>query len=452
MIITIPYKPRRQAIQVHECSAKYITLIAHRRFGKSHILFNEGQKRALSKKGRYGIVTPYSTQGRSIYEKGGIINKYRPHKYSNFNKNEMMITYANGSIFEIIGSENYDAYRGTQYDWIGFDETDDHRPEAWEQVFKYSVMAQKDGSFSGGSVMFAGTLKGEGFLWKNYMMDSPNRKSFLFKASETGILSEEDIEEIKKECGDNDAVMLQELECVPMHYTGLVMREFRRDVNVIPPFDIEDVEHWEWHRFEAIDVGSVHPTAILHAVEDKEGTIYIVSEHEEQYMDAQKIASVVKSKRFSRNGVYKKPMYTVIDTSAGRIDQTSGTSIREQLSELGVHTDGANKDVQGSVMKLNSMFKYRKLYIFSTCTKLIEQMMNVRWAASKDGNMKETIVKRGDDLFDALRYLVMSRPDLYTYKEVKVHPTKEQILRNEMKRINYTQERKEEITDQFYLS
>lgn len=110
----------------------------------------------------------------------------------------MMITYANGSIFEIIGSENHDAYRGTQYDWIGFDETDDHRPEAWEQVFKYSVMAQKDGSFSGGDVMFVGTLKERGFLWKDYMMDSPNRKSFLFKASETNILSEEDIEEIKK--------------------------------------------------------------------------------------------------------------------------------------------------------------------------------------------------------------------------------------------------------------
>jgi len=449
--VTLPYKPRELAKQIHECPARFITVVAHRRFGKSHILFNEGQKRALKKKGRYGIIGPYANQVRSIYEKGGIVNKYRPFAYSRFNTNDMTVRYANGSIFELIGSENYDAHRGTQYDWLGFDESDDHRPEAWDQVFRYTIMAQNDGSFGGGDVMFVGTLKGEGFLWRQMNMKGDDRKSFLFKASETNILTNEDIEMIREECKGDESVMLQELECIPMHYSGLVLKNFGSD-NIIEPFDVP----FEWHRFESIDVGSVHPTAILHAAEDKEGTIYIYSEHLEQYMSAKKIAQTVMMKRYSSKGVYIKPKHTVIDTSAGKIDQSSGTSIRVQLEEEKIDTIGANKDVQGSVMKLNSMFKDKKILIFNDCVNLISQCKNVRWEEPRTMNgvtiAREGIVKHDDDLFDTLRYLVMSRPDYYGYEKPKVHATPQQILRAEMQRINYTQEKNDTISDAFYLS
>lgn len=211
-------------------------------------------------------------------------------------------------------------------------------------------------------------------------------------------------------------------------FEGQVISEFSAMHNVVQPFPIP----YDWYRFEALDFGNIHPTAFVFAAEDKEGNLYFTDEYEGQRMTCDEIADVFYQKR---KGI--EPEVTSYDTAGNREDQTSQTSIVQQISDRGIVLTPANKDLQGSILRLQSGFKNRKIFIFSTCTKLIHQMENVRWEKPRMINgvmlQKERVVKREDDLFDAARYLVMQRPDYYSYPTESKHLSEGEILQKEMR-------------------
>lgn len=309
-------------LEVHNHPARFKVIVAHRRFGKSVKLFNHVQREALSKPGRYGIVGPTYKQVKSIYWRGGIVRTYLPDigkvvqmatnekfdllkKRFGINKNplykanntEVFIEYANGSILEFIGSDDYDSHRGTQFDYLGMDEYSEQKPEAWDSVFRYTILEQAQTEiylneseeeymererkrFKGGGAMFTGTLKGQNHLWAMYLRglaEIGNWKSWMFKASETGLLSQTDIDEIRIEVKGNEAILRQELECEPMYFSGLIYPEFS-DLNIVEPFTIP--RQWSDLPFPgALDHGGTNPTAVGKYAVDPEGNIFMTKEY-----------------------------------------------------------------------------------------------------------------------------------------------------------------------------
>lgn len=447
MHITIPYKPRQLAQQVHSCTARFITLVAHRRFGKSVLLFNHLQREALKKRGRYAIVGPYSEQVRSIYWTGGIINTYTPHQVARVTQQPLQIVYSNGSILEFIGSENYDAKRGAQYDYLALDECDDHRPEAWASVFRYTILGQADGTFTGGRVIFAGTIKGQGFLWNMMQLEGANRASFLFRASETGLLTDEDMAEVRAECGGNEALMMQELECVPMYYSGLIYREFGEH-NKIAPFEVPS--NWAWGF--ALDHGINNPTAFLVFRVDFEGNIYVVGEHYKAGSIISEHAPIIMEhlRRAEAEGgstsIVADP--SVFNNALQGGHKTHAYSVADEYMEHGILglSPGQNDVIAGinrvkeylrlDPERINPITQNKgapRLFIFNgACPALEKELGTYRWKEKK-GNLNDPDepVKSGDHALDALRYFVMDRPSP-AQEEQKKHDTKEERLRREM--------------------
>jgi len=211
-------------------------------------------------------------------------------------------------------------------------------------------------------------------------------------------------------------------------FEGAVYPEFRRDVHVIPPFKIPT----NWTRIVGVDHGYRNPAAWIWGAVDGDQNIYIYREfYEREWL----IEEICKGKS-GRPGVAalmkgEKIEQALIDpsTRAAR-SETKG----EKVSDFTIYTQHlpsdfplipANNDVTvgidrvKSYLKINESTKKPKLYIFRSCTNLIDELCKYRYKElnhSQQGrvNEREEPYKHDDHAVDALRYLIMSQPEPYT--------------------------------------
>lgn len=440
--VTIPYKPRAILKQVHECQARYVTLIAHRRCGKSIWALNHIQRKALQKKGRYAIVCPLYTQANSVYWLSGLVDKYVPNEVvKKKSANGMIIHYKNGSILQFLGSDASEPHRGSQFDGLVMDEFSDHDYTGWQSVFRYTIIAQTDSSFSGGWVVFMGTLKGENHLWQEHNRKGPNRASFLFRASETGLLSAEDIAEIREECDGDESLLMQELECVPLHYSGLIFKEFG-DHNRIEPFDVP----FNWGFGYALDHGANNPTAFGVYRIDPEGNVYKVAE----YYKAKDI--ITNHAPYIRSMRQKEDVSIIADPSIFNNNLQSplkphAYSVVDEYEDHGIgNFVKANNSVIAGINRMREYLRFDpsrihprtgakgapKFFVFKdACPMFEKECKNYRWKEKKEAfNDPDEPIKLNDHAMDETRYFLMSRPAVPDV-EVRKKPTADDMAMRE---------------------
>jgi phage terminase large subunit len=206
-------------------------------------------------------------------------------------------------------------------------------------------------------------------------------------------------------------------------FAGMVYHEFRRDVHVIQPFQIPK----DWTRAVGADHGYRNPSAWVWGAVDYDDNLYIYREfYEKEWL----IEEICKgNKRLNLPGVLQLSKGEKLDQV--RIDpsvrQTRGAS---GLSDWDVYKENlpddfplmlANNDKSVGIDRVKSFLKISpktnkpRLYIFNTCTNLIDELSKYRYKElrhSQTGkvNDKEEPMKVNDHLCDSLRYLVMSRP------------------------------------------
>lgn len=207
-------------------------------------------------------------------------------------------------------------------------------------------------------------------------------------------------------------------------FEGMVYHEFRRDTHVIQPFAVPA----DWTRVIGIDHGYRNPTAVVWAAIDYDENIYIYREFYEREWLIEEICK--GNKRVGKPGIVtltgkEKLEQARIDpsTRAAR-GQTGGSDWDLYLEHLPAgfpllpanNEKTAGIDRVKSYLKVNEVTKKPKLFIFNTCASLIEEMSQYRYAElpiNQQGrrNEKEEPVKNADHALDALRYLIMSRPE-----------------------------------------
>lgn len=114
--------------------------VLHRRAGKDKTLINVVAKKMLERVGAYYYFFPEFNQGRRILwdgmDKDGF--KFMDHipveLRKSTNNQEMKIELKNGSIFQIVGTDNYHAVRGTNPVGCVFSEYALQNPMAWDVV------------------------------------------------------------------------------------------------------------------------------------------------------------------------------------------------------------------------------------------------------------------------------------------------------------------------------
>lgn len=203
-------------------------------------------------------------------------------------------------------------------------------------------------------------------------------------------------------------------------FSGQIYTEFSRNTHVIKPFRIPD----DWTKFVGADHGFRNPACFLWCAMDYDGNAYV---YREFYQNEWIIEEIVK-------GQGPEPGITALngtDKIQGIWIDPSTKANRGKDSDFQTYLDfipknwpliPANNEVETGIdrvkqyLKVSERTQKPRLFIFDTCTNVIEQMTQYKYEELTPGqemakNIKETPVKKDDHAVDALRYAIMSRPE-----------------------------------------
>ena len=186
---------------------------------------------------------------------------------------------------------------------------------------------------------------------------------------------------------------------------GAAFTEFSLEEHVIPPFQLPI--HWD--RVKGIDYGYASESACIWAtIDPSDGTLIVYRELYRKGLTGQDLGVIITEMEvedpFSVQGV--------LDTSAWSRTGTTGPTVGETLVRQGHKLRRADKNrIQGKIqiheyLRLQPSGRPR-LQIFSSCPSLIRELQSIPLDKT---NPEDVNTHAPDHAYDALRYLIMSRP------------------------------------------
>ena len=211
MQLSIDYTPRDAFIEFHQRNTRFAAMCCHRRAGKTVACIGDLITRAVytqKPKAQYAYVGPFRQQAKEIaweYLKAMSeeVRKGAPRE------SDLRITLLNGSKITIYGADNPDSLRGLYFDGMVVDEYGDCRPSLWGDVLLPTLLDRK------GWAVFIGTMRGKNHFFETLEKARETNSWYykVLKASESGLLGEEDLAEARAEM--SEAQYAQEMECDP---------------------------------------------------------------------------------------------------------------------------------------------------------------------------------------------------------------------------------------------
>jgi len=376
---------------------RFKIVCAGRRSGKSVYSQLTTINWASKVKGLYWIVAPTYVQAKQIHWRG--IQEYIPQNIiRKKNEAELSIEFTNGSIIQLKSAENPDSLRGVKLNGLVIDEIASIRnwDWLWSEVLRPTLTDYE------APALFISTPKGFNHFYELFELGQHNAednvyKSFRFTSYENPYIPKEEVDQAKKEITED--TFAQEYLADFRKYTGLVFKEFDREIHAIEPFEIPG----DWSIYRGVDFGSTNPTACLWVAVDKDENIFVVSEHYETGQTIDYHAGRINSNPFSSrvSATYGDP---------------SGAQWITEFAQRGVHITPAEKDTGTSLnnwvrigiekiaekLKIvpghnvftpdgkNSVSGNPSLFIFKDCVKTIMEFETYRW--------KEKSVTQAQDL------------------------------------------------------
>lgn len=187
----------------------------HRRAGKDACCLNQEVISAFKRPAAYWHLMPTQRQARKaiwngINPKTGkkILDQVFPKELRKRTRDdEMMIELVNGSIWQLCGSDNYDALVGSNVAGVVFSEWSLTNPRAWDYI--RPILAE-----NGGWAWFNYTPRGKNHGYDLYQMADNNDRWFAqtLTVEDTGVISEEIIQE-ERDSGMSEDMIQQEYYC-----------------------------------------------------------------------------------------------------------------------------------------------------------------------------------------------------------------------------------------------
>jgi len=197
--IQIPYKPRPFQAQIHQSldSHRWNVLVCHRRFGKTVMLVNHLVKSAMTCSlidPRFHYCCPFLKQAKkAAWDYVKRFTCVIPNV--KYNEAELRCDFPNGARLTLIGADNAEGHRGIYSDGTVFDEYGNTDPQVFTSIFRPAL------SDRGGWGIFAGTPNGRNHFHELLMRAESDQTGKWFRmvlrASQTGVLSEEELEDAR---------------------------------------------------------------------------------------------------------------------------------------------------------------------------------------------------------------------------------------------------------------
>lgn len=213
---------------------------------------------------------------------------------------------------------------------------------------------------------------------------------------------------------------------------GLVYNNFDESINVIEPFIIPQ----DWYSNIAIDPGYTNPFSCHFYARDREGNVYVISEHYEKEKTieyhADKIWEIAKSLNWQTD--FDGNLECLIDSAALQRNLNGDKNVVEQLKQYNILANTkVNKNVLEGIQEVKRYIKdatnKTRLYIFKNCVNLIREIKSYAWGESSP-------IKSNDHSLDELRYYIMSIKK-YSQDKSEIELDKQKIIKGHHKYINF---------------
>ena len=360
---------------------------------------------------------------RSMPELRELIDKSRelyPQAFPGckFREVEKIWTFPSGAKLEF-GFLERDAdvyrYQGQAYSWIGFDEIT-HLNTEFSWNYLASRLRTTDPEITP-YMRCTANPGGAGATWvkKRYVNPSEPNESFTGQDGLTRKFIPARLEDNPYLATDGRyEQMLKALPEVQRRQLlegnwditeGAAFTEFDVLVHVVTPFEIPI----GWERLKGIDYGyASESSCIWGCVDPSDGTLIIYRELYRKGLTGEMLAQMITNMELED----PYSVQGVLDTAAWNRTGTTGPTVGETLQRAGHKLRRADKNrIQGKI-QIHEYLRVQpsgrpKIQIFNSCPNLIRELQSIPLDKS---NPEDVDTHAPDHAYDALRYLIMSRP------------------------------------------
>jgi hypothetical protein len=318
------------------------------------------------------------------------------------------------------GFENVETARGQQFDFLVIDEVAQMRnwQYAWQAILEPTLAFRK------GKALFISTPAGFNHFKDMYDLgqsESSTWKSWTFRSEDNPYLPKERIDRARAECTPD--YFAQEYEADFTRATGLAIKMWSRQNNLIPTFDVPI----DWQRGRGFDYGSNDPTASVRIAVDSEDNWFVERCYKDGGQTIRDHANVILAqdyelsfvpiygdpsgdqweKEFAQNNVVIKPANKVVGQGMRGWVEYGVEMINQRL-----------KPIQGHTVTLPNGHRIEnapKMFVLNTPENmaLVSEIEHLMWKQNADGStmpvLDESLDPSGhSDLCAALRYFIVS--------------------------------------------
>lgn len=385
---------------------KRVVAILPRRSGKDIVAFNLAVRMALRKSCIVYYIFPTYAQGKKVIwdsvtnEGYRIIDYYIPTELVvSKNAQEMKIRFANGSLLQLVGSDNYDGLMGSNPTFCIFSEYALQDP----QVYRYirPILVANDGV-----ALFISTPRGKNGLWELYQIaqESPEWFAYRLTVEDTCHIPLELIEKEKSEGLMSEDLIAQEYYCsfsagVSGSYYAKYLDKMRLDSRIgFVPWEpgIKVMTSW--------DIGVRDNTSIIF-FQICGQSIRIIDYYQKHGEGLEHYAKILQNKDY----VYGKHI-APHDIKVKEFG--SGITRLEKARQLGINFTIANDvSIIDGIEAVRSTLG--KVWIDENkCRDLIKAIENYRqeWDGKRQVYKERPLHDQYSHAADALRYLCVSLP------------------------------------------
>lgn len=374
------FKPRDYQLEVlHKLDSgtKKIVISWHRRSGKDITLFNWCIKKLHQDEFKgascFYVFPSYAQAKKAIWDStnndGFRIIDYAPNDLiAQKNAHEMKIRFKNGSLFQLIGSDNIDSLMGTNPKIVVFSEYALQDPAAWDYIRPILKV-------NGGYAIFISTPRGRNHFYELFRTSQTTEGWWGQKLTiqDTNVLTWADVEQEMKE-GMSEELALQEYMCsfdrgIEGSYYGKLMNKMNEETRITKLYyDKSKLVSTSW------DLGWDDETAVIF-FQLSGNSVNIIDCHSASNTTLSQWADFIKSKPYK----YDKHLFP---HDVDQIDGLStGCTRKEILEDLGIEvtTVGRNENnkllpIADGIESVKALMDSRLLICDENCKPLIKAL------------------------------------------------------------------------------
>lgn len=402
------FKPREYQIPIMDAilnkGYKRVLCILPRRAGKDVCAFNIMIRAALKKVGSYYYIFPTYSQGKkviwdAITNDGKRFLEYIPDEIiTSSNSQEMKISLKNGSLIQIVGSDNVDSLVGTNPQGVIFSEYAIQDPRAYQ--FLRPILVANNGWS-----LFVSTPRGKNHLFTLYEIARANAEWYCLKLSieQTNHIPLSYIEKERAEGLMSDDLIQQEYYCSfdmgveGAYYTKYLDRMRLKGQIGQVPWESSFKVHTCW------DLG-VRDSTTIAFFQVIGQTVRIIDCYENSKVGLEHYVKVIQQKPYSY-GKHIAP-HDIRVKEFG-----SGMTRWEKAKQLGItFTIAPNISIEDGIESVRGALG--KIWIDESCSPVIKALENYR----QEYDHKRKVYKDHPlhDIYshfaDCIRYLCISLP------------------------------------------